>query len=293
MNLTRLLGVYSNVAETFSLTSPQQKVDGTLVPPTSSRGKDYGVRVTLPNGRMSLSIGAFDSYQAGTSVLSPSGFNGAYNAISDAPVVGDLSSVGRNARNVARFPQNVYSTVTSETKGYELELTANFTRAWRTVLNVGHTKAKVRDQYPDIIAYFKSQDAISRQILADAGILIESNLGPDTTDVSMTPDTKSHAPSVELPRRAAFARALLSAWWQPSSRCVPDRMPSRSQVSPAHRVPGAPRLVPLYPSEMMLFVLGSMSIAPNCRRGHGESLARATHCSTRTSMCFSFIRRAT
>ena len=182
VNITRWLGVYSNVAETFSLTSPQQKVDGTLVPPTSSRGKDYGVRVTLPNGRMSLSIGAFDSFQAGTSVLSPSGFNGAYNAISDAPVVGDLSSVGRNARNVARFPQNVYSTVTSETKGYELELTANFTRAWRTVLNVGHTKAKVRDQYPDIIAYFKSQDAISRQILADAGVLIDAN-----NDASINP----------------------------------------------------------------------------------------------------------
>lgn len=175
VNITRWLGVYSNVADTFSLTSPQQRVDGTLVPPTSSRGKDYGVRVTLPNGRMSLNIGAFDSYQAGTSVLSPSGFNGAYNAISDAPVIGDLSPVGRNQRNVARFPQNVYSTVTSETKGYELELTANFTRAWRLIVNAGNTKAQVKDQYPDIIAYFQSQDAISRQILADAGVLIDTN----------------------------------------------------------------------------------------------------------------------
>ncbi|MEO6246929.1 MAG: TonB-dependent receptor plug domain-containing protein, partial [Opitutaceae bacterium] len=174
VNVTRWLGVYANVAETFSLTAPQQKADGTLVPPTSSRGKDYGFRVTLPNGRMSLSVGAFDSFQAGTSVLSPGGFNGAYNAIADAPVIGDLSPVGRNARNVARFPQNVWSTVTSETKGYELELTANFTRSWRMVLNAGHTKARVRDQYPDIIAYFKSQDAVSRQILADAGVLIDA-----------------------------------------------------------------------------------------------------------------------
>ncbi|MDP3071679.1 MAG: TonB-dependent receptor plug domain-containing protein [Opitutaceae bacterium] len=175
INVTRWLGIYSNVAETFNLTAPQQRVDGTLVPPTSSRGKDYGLRVTLPNGRLSLSIGHFNSFQAGTSVLSPAGFNGAYNAISDAPVVGDLSPVGRNARNVARFPQNVWSTVTSETKGYEFELTANFTRAWRMILNAGNTKALVRDQYPDIIAYFKSQDAISRQILADAGILIDAN----------------------------------------------------------------------------------------------------------------------
>ena len=181
-NVTRWLGVYANLAETFNLTAPQQRVDGTLVPPTSSRGKDYGVRFTLPNGRLSLNVGHFNSYQAGTSVLSPSGFNGAYNAISDAPVVGDLSPVGRNARNVARFPQNVWSTVTSETSGYEFELTANFTRSWRMILNAGHTKALVRDQYPDIIAYFKSQDAISRQILADAGVLIDAN-----NDASINP----------------------------------------------------------------------------------------------------------
>ncbi len=182
VNVTRWLGVYSNVAETFNLTAPSQRVDGTLVAPTSSRGKDYGIRVTLPNGRLSLSVGHFNSYQAGTAVLSPAGFNGAYNNISDAPVVGDLSPVGRNARNVARFPQNVYSTVTSETKGYEFELTANFTRSWRMILNAGNTKALVRDQYPDIIAYFKSQDAVSRQILADAGVLIDAN-----NDASINP----------------------------------------------------------------------------------------------------------
>ncbi len=182
VNVTRWLGVYANVAETFNLTAPQQRVDGTLIPPTSSRGKDYGIRVTLPNGRLSLSLGHFNSFQAGTSVLSPGGFNGAYNNISDAPVIGDLSPVGRNARNVARFPQNVWSTVTSATKGYEFELTSNFTRSWRMVLNAGYTKALVRDQYPDLIAYFKSQDAVSRQILADAGVIIDAN-----NDASINP----------------------------------------------------------------------------------------------------------
>ena len=37
----------------------------------------------------------------------------------------DGGSARRNIRNVARFPTNVYSTATTETNGYELELTAN------------------------------------------------------------------------------------------------------------------------------------------------------------------------
>ena len=175
VNLTRWLGVYGNVSETFNLTSPQQRADGTLVPPTTSRGTDYGFRITLPNGRMALSVGQYDSYQEGASVLNPGGFSGQYNAISAAPVVGDLSPAGRNNRNVRAFPQNVYSTATDDAKGYEFELTANFTPAWRLVVNAGYTDAQRRDQSPDLIEYFKTQDAVTRQILADAGAII----GPD------------------------------------------------------------------------------------------------------------------
>ncbi len=174
VNITRWLGAYANVSETFNLTPPQQRADGTLVPPTSSRGTDYGFRVTLPGGRMSLSVGAYDSYQEGTSVLT-SGFTGPYNAIAAAPAVGDLSPAGRNIRNVRAFPQNVYSTATDDATGYEFELTANFTPAWRLTLNAGYTDAVRRDQFPDLIVYFETQDAITRQILADAGVII----GPD------------------------------------------------------------------------------------------------------------------
>jgi len=175
VNATSWLGVYGNVSETFNLTPPQQRANGTLVPPTTSRGTDYGLRFTLPNGRMAMSIGAYDSYQEGASVLNPGGFSGQYNAIFAAPVVGDLSPAGRNNRNVRAFPQNVYSTATDDAKGYEFELTANFTPSWRLVLNAGYTDAQRRDQSPDLIQYFKDSDAVTRQILADAGVIIGSD----------------------------------------------------------------------------------------------------------------------
>jgi hypothetical protein len=108
-------------------------------------------------------------------VLNPGGFSGQYNAIFNAPVVGDLSPAGRNNRNVRNFPQNVYSTATNDANGYEFELTANFTPAWRLMVNAGYTDARQRDQSPDLIEYFKTQDSVVRQILTDAGAIIGSD----------------------------------------------------------------------------------------------------------------------
>ncbi|MDP3072945.1 MAG: hypothetical protein Q8N18_21815 [Opitutaceae bacterium] len=222
LNVTRWLGVYSNLAETFNLSAPAQRVDGTLVPPTSSRGKDYGVRVTLPNGRLSLSVGSFTSFQAGSIIGAPANFNNDYDSISNAPVVGDLSTGGRNNRNVGLLPYSVSSTVTSESKGYEFELTANFTRSWRMILNAGHTKARVRDQYPDIIAYFKSQDAVSRQILADAGVVIDAN-----NDASINPALNDPT-LINQPR----VQSAVNAWNRLTDSVIPNTTAQFPQESP-------------------------------------------------------------
>jgi hypothetical protein len=182
VNLTRWLGVYGNVATTFNLISPSQNAAGQLLPPTASEGKDVGMRITLPNGRLAMNLGWYSAFQAGSTVLVGDGFQGAYNAIADAPVVGDLTPAGRNARGVRRFPQNVWSTVTEETKGYEAEVNANLTPQWRLVLNGGYTDANRTNQFPDIVEYFKTQDAISRQILGDAGVIIDPSTNNATID---------------------------------------------------------------------------------------------------------------
>ncbi len=174
VNVKSWLGLYGNKSRTFSLTPPQTQVDGTLSPPTASEGQDYGIRFTLPNGRVALSIGGFTSFQARESFNMPFNFRTSYNQIADAPVVGDLSPGGRNIRDVAPLPDNVYSTRTRDVSGYEMDLTANLSPNWRLMLNVGKTVGEYRDQSPDIIAYFGTQDAVTRQILADAGVLIDA-----------------------------------------------------------------------------------------------------------------------
>ncbi len=174
VNIRPWLGVYANRSRTFSLTPPQTQVDGTLSPPTASEGDDFGIRFTLPNGRLAVSIGGFTSFQARESFNMPFNFKDSYNQIAAAPVIGDLSPGGRNNRDVAPFPDNVYSTRTRNMDGLELDVTANLTPNWRLMLNVGKSEGQYTNQSPDIIAYFASQDATSRAILADAGVIIDA-----------------------------------------------------------------------------------------------------------------------
>ncbi len=189
VNLTSWLGVYANKSRTFSLTAPQQQVDGTLSPPTASEGKDYGLRFTLPNGRLAVSLGAYTSFQAKESFNVRFDFKDSYNAIAAAPVIGDLSPNGRNVRNVAAFPDNVYSTRTRSVEGYELDVTANLTPHWRLMLNGGKTVGTYTNAGLDIIAYFKSQDTVARAMLADAGVLIsasnDASINPNLNDPTL------------------------------------------------------------------------------------------------------------
>ncbi len=196
INLTKSIGLYGNVGDTYEISAPFERLDGSLVLPTSSKGKDAGIRFTLPNGRLSVSLGWYDSYQAGNLVNPPA--TGPYTTFADTPVVGDLSSTGQNIRGAKRNPQNaIRDTNTTATRGYELDLTANLTPSWRLILNAGKNYTELRDQFPDTIKYFQSQDAVTRLILADAGIIIDAKndaqINPALDDPTKINQTKVRA----------------------------------------------------------------------------------------------------
>ncbi|MSU73292.1 MAG: hypothetical protein EXS43_13305 [Opitutus sp.] len=189
-NLSRWMGLYGNTSTTFNFSQPAQRVDGSIVPPTSSEGKDYGIRFTLPNNRLSVSIGRFTSFQEGATLRAGTGTN----PIGDAGPVGDLSATGRNVRGFKNIPTDTYSTRTDSTAGYEFEATANLTPAWRLTLNAGYTLAVQEKAQLDIIQFFKDNDAIMRQVLADSGVVIEVNnnafINPAVDDPSRINQTK-------------------------------------------------------------------------------------------------------
>ncbi|MBL9211904.1 MAG: TonB-dependent receptor plug domain-containing protein [Opitutaceae bacterium] len=172
VNVTRWLGVYANVATTYSFGTANQNVWNRFLPPTASEGKDAGLRLTLPGNRLAVNLGWYHAYQEGALVTIGDNFLTAYNAIGDAGPVGDLT--GRNIRNFARFrTNNIASTQTNDTRGLELEITANLMPNWRLIANVATSDASAKNANLDLVEYFKYADPIVRQILSDAGVLID------------------------------------------------------------------------------------------------------------------------
>jgi outer membrane receptor protein involved in Fe transport len=193
INLTRNIGLYANFGDNYELVQPFERLDGSLVLPTAAEGKDAGVRYTMPNGRMSVSLGWYSSFQEGNLVDIP--ISGPYNTIAATPVVGDLSSTGQNIRGARRFPQTVIKdTNTTTTEGYEIDMTANVTQSWRLIMNAAKIETKLTKQFPDSIQYFQTQDAMTRQILADAGIVIDAQnnafINPAVDDPTKINQTK-------------------------------------------------------------------------------------------------------
>ena len=173
-NATKWLGLYSNLATTFNPNLLVQRLDSSLLPPSASRGIDAGIRLTPLGGRVSMSLGWFTSNQNLSPVNAPGGLIGSFNTIFSTPVIGDLSPGGRNARNEGLLPVVVRDTQTQESKGVELEVTANLTKSWRLLFNVANTRGTQTNIAPDSRAFITAKDSVARQILSDAGILISS-----------------------------------------------------------------------------------------------------------------------
>jgi hypothetical protein len=175
VNITPWLGVFANDSTTFDLRSPALGPEGEQYSSTEAQSYDAGIRLTLPNGKLSVSLGWFSAYQEGVGINIGDGWSGAHNAIAAAPVIGDLSPSGRNVRGIRTHVIDIASTYTSDTTGYEAEITANLTPNWRLMVNLGTTEATQKDAFPNMAGYFQRIDPVLRQAMADAGIMIDAN----------------------------------------------------------------------------------------------------------------------
>jgi hypothetical protein len=172
LNVTRWLGLFGNRSTTFNFTSPQQDIHNKLVPPTSATSEDIGVRLTLPNNKLAVSVTRYRAFQEGATVSISGNFLNNYNAIGDLGPVGDFFN--RNSRDFARFrTNNIATTQTNDTRGWEFELTGNLTSNWRVILNGAKTDAAAIDSHVDAVAFMNDNDALMRQILTDGGVVID------------------------------------------------------------------------------------------------------------------------
>lgn len=148
--VTEKLRVFANRSENFAATTPRQDNLYRPLPPQSGETKDYGLGLTLLDGRLDLRATAFKSSQLGaTSGTGVAGIRvvafeeALYNALTNAGRRAEYSTIdefGQPTGAVYVRPNNAATTENLVSKGESLELSFRPTRNWDMVVGVDRLK---------------------------------------------------------------------------------------------------------------------------------------------------------
>jgi hypothetical protein len=184
---------FYNYAQTYDTSRAVQELNGNLVNPLASDGWDAGVRFSLLGGKVNASLSTYETIQNHTII----GGQGFPRAFSEANVVGDLSTTGRNARGLTPVPIEYFDYQDTKASGYEIEVVANLTKHWRLTYNLGFPETLSSGRYPDTWAFINANEATLKLIAQDAGATIDANNVATTT---------------YLPAEAIDAASAVAAW---------------------------------------------------------------------------------
>jgi len=194
-HLTSWMSATANYATTFS---PNSALDirNTLLLPTDAKGYDAGLRFYLLDSKVVLSANYYKGTELGQSVNVGTGAGlpfappGVLNNIITANIIGDSTASGTNRRGVEQVPGNFNDTRDRKNKGVELELTANPTKAIRLSANIAFPQATQTNAFAKTRAYIDRNEPVFRQILADAGVNIDSG-NVASPDLNVPAETRS------------------------------------------------------------------------------------------------------
>jgi outer membrane receptor for ferric coprogen and ferric-rhodotorulic acid len=187
VHLTPRFSLFANYSESFNPPGGAMRITGELLGAQRSRGTDFGLRLSLLEGRLQASFGGYQSQESNQAVDTGSGLGQAFglpqsiNQLLQARVAGDpvtgrqpdTSTEGRNIRGLINVPTTYSDTRDRENRGLELEMVANLSAAWRMTFNAASPRALQTNAYADTRAWLAKNDSVLRQIVADAGVLID------------------------------------------------------------------------------------------------------------------------
>lgn len=199
LHVLKWVSAYGNYAESFNPPGAGITINGSALPPGMSEGWDAGLRLTLLDGRVSASFGKYHSIQNNNS-FDNTGQTRKYANLASANVVGDQDANGRNKRGLADVPSPTFDFRDQEADGYEIDIVANLTRNWRLSANASFPDTLTSNDNQQQWAYLNANEATLKQIVLDAGVLI------DSSNVA-TVDT-----SIPVANRSPDATAAATAW---------------------------------------------------------------------------------
>jgi hypothetical protein len=170
-HVTPWMSVFANYAETWSPPAANLTIYGESFGPNVSDGWDAGVRFSMLEEKLSVSLIRYEGRQENLSISTGSiGQN--INNIVDTNVLNDLSLTGQNARGLAYVPRTYQDTVARKTDGYEFEAVANLARGWRLLGNFASANASQGDNLADTRSYMAANQDTMKLILSDAGVTV-------------------------------------------------------------------------------------------------------------------------
>lgn len=173
LHVTNWFSVFGNRATSFLPTSNSRDVTGEFIPGPISKGYDMGFRLSFLNNRVYVSASHYAGDETGQIQEVTTQTNYIRN-IALANKEGDYSG-GLNQRNLVQPPSQTADTRDRKNRGYELELTANFTSNWRMMFNAALPRGWQFNNNPLLRGYLAKNDQLIRAVLADAGVLIDAN----------------------------------------------------------------------------------------------------------------------
>jgi outer membrane receptor protein involved in Fe transport len=191
---TRDLSAFYNYSTTFNPSPARQNIYGYFYGPQVAAEWSAGLRETLAGGKLSLSLSYYHGHQSGQVFDQGTGPQTSLNTIllaspkASAPPA-PASGQG-NQRGVAAVPR-FFDQRDLSNHGWEFELTANPTRAWRVTFNAALARAYQQNVAPEFIGYLAKNNTVLRQIVADAGVAIDAATGVASVDTSVPLDVRS------------------------------------------------------------------------------------------------------
>ncbi|WP_414662236.1 TonB-dependent siderophore receptor [Horticoccus sp. 23ND18S-11] len=189
-HLNTRISLYGNFAQTYNLPSVTPTLTGSPLPATVSNGFDAGVRFSLLDQRLRLSLNRYFSKEDNQASGAPANTSGPINAIINSNAIGDFSADGRNNRGVQPLPAVFTDRRQQKANGYEFEAVANLSRAWRLSANYAIARAFSTNAGIETATFIDNNLTVLRQIVVDAGGLIDAQ-GVATVDNSIPVNQRS------------------------------------------------------------------------------------------------------
>ena len=192
--VTRDLGAFYNYSTTFNPSAARQSIFNTFYGPQVAAEWDAGLRHSLAGGKLSVSLGYYQGRQTGQvfdpSLTPQSNLNTIILASPRAVAPPAPAANQGNSRGVAPVPR-FFDTRDLVDHGWEFEVVANPTKSWRITFNAAMPRAYQTNVSRDFTRYMQANDTALRQVVADAGVLIDGTTGVATVDTSVPTNVRS------------------------------------------------------------------------------------------------------